>query len=491
MGCVELRHARELEVGRDMRQERRYRQHRVGGVAAGLVFAASTALAHGQNGKNPVPDAQVESNVLKALAAAPQLANQTISSNTVYGVVTLSGTVKDESTRTLAENVVSRTSGVQKVIDELTLPGEAPAAQQQPADAGAGQQQQGTLMSDGTMAPAGQGQDQGGVPQDQAAPVQRQAQGTNDPNYAQQQPQYGQQQQQQQPQYSGQQQPYPAQQPYGGQQQPYPAQQPYGNQQQPYSAQQPYGGQTQGGYGQNGYGQGGYGGQQQGYAGQPGAPGRPQYGAQIGGQPVTVSSGALLRIRINQGLDSKHTQPGTTFDATVLNDVVADGAVAIPRGADVQGVVTESEKAGALRGRGELVLKLTQVVLAGQVYPLASDVWSNLGGDKTGRTVSNSIGLGLLGAVIGGVAGGGGGAAIGAVAGGAAGAGTSAASGGGQAVVPPEAILTFHLAQPAALQTVSQAEMDRLGSGVGPVNGPIRRRPVPAYYGPGPYPYRY
>ena len=473
-----------------MRQERRYRRHRAGGVAAGLVFAASTALAHGQNGKSPVADAQVESNVLKALAAAPQLADQTISSNTVYGVVTLSGTVKDEPTRTMAETVVSRTAGVQKVVDELTLPGEAPAAQQQPADAGAGQGQ-GTLMSDGTMAPAGGSPDQGGVPQDQAAPVQRQAQSPNDPNYGQQQqqPQYN---GQQQPQYSGQQPPYPAQQPYGGQQQPYPAQQPYGGQQQPYPAQQPYGGQQQGGYGQQPPypAQGGYGGQQ-GYAGQPGAAGRPQYGAQIGGQPVTVPSGALLRIRINQGLDSKHTQPGTTFDATVLNDVVSDGAVAIPRGADIQGVVTESEKAGAFRGRGELVLKLTQVVLAGQTYPVVSDVWSNVGGDKTGRTVSNAVGLGLLGAVVGGVAGGGGGAAIGAVAGGAAGAGTSAASGGGQAVVPPEAILTFHLTQPASLQTVSQAEMDRLGSGVGPVNGPIRRRPVPAYYGPGPYPYRY
>lgn len=479
-----------------MRQHRGFRQRRLEAVAAGLVFAASTALAQGQNSRPTVPDAQVESNVLKALAGAPQLADQKITSNTVYGTVTLSGTVKDEPTRTLAETVVSRTAGVQKVIDELTLPGEA--GSQPLADAGTSGQpsQQGTLMSDGTMAAPGQNPDQDAPPQqDQAqqqpgyapdpnagnaAPVQRQPQSANDPNYAQGQQPYA---QGQQP-YAQGQQPYPAQQPtyagqpaYGGQQQPGNGQQPYPAQQQPYPAQQPYGAQQQPYPAQPGYGQ-------------PGYPARPQYGAQIGGQPVTVPTGALFRVRINQGLDSKHTQPGTPFDAVVLNDVVADGAVAIPRGAAVQGVVIESERAGALRGRGELVLKLTQVTLAGRQYPIASDTWSNVGGDKTGRTVSNSIGLGILGAVIGGAAGGGGGAAVGAVAGGAAGVGTSAASGGGQAVIPPEAILTFHLTQPAALETVSQAEMDRLGAGV-PTGGMVRRRPVPAYYGPGPYPYRY
>ncbi len=488
-----------------MRQGRTYRQHRVGGMAAGLVLAASAAMAQGQNGKTQVPDAQVESNVLKALAAAPQLADQKISSSAVYGTVTLSGTVKDEPTRSMAETVVSRTAGVQKVIDELTLPGEA-GAQQQPADAGATQQPQGTLMSDGTFAPAGQVGN--GAPQDQAqqdqaqqgspqagygadqgngngVQIQRQAQSPNNQNYPPQQPQDGGQQQQ----------PYPAQQqPYGGQQQPFNGQQPYGNQQQPYAGQQPYGGQPQGQYGQQQpySGQPAYG--QPGYGGQSGYPARPQYGAQIGGQPVTVPAGAMLRIRINQGLDSKHTQPGTTFSAVVLNDVVADGAVAIPRGAEIQGVVTESERAGALRGRGELVLNLTQVMLGGRSYPLTTDTWSNVGGDKTGRTVSNAIGLGVLGAIVGGVAGGGAGAAVGAGVGGAAGVGTSAASGGGQAVIPPEAILTFHLTQPAGLQTVSQTEMDRLGYGVGPA-GPIRRRPVPAGYGPGygpgSYPSRY
>ena len=94
------------------------------------------------------------------------------------------------------------------------------------------------------------------------------------------------------------------------------------------------------------------------------------------------------------------------------------------------------------------------------------------------------------------MAGGGRGAAIGAGVGGALGLGSAAASGGGQVYVPSEGLLTFHLAQPATVSTVSQAEMDRLAQGVpqGAQPQQLRRRYPTVYYGPGyyrPYPYPY
>ena len=460
-------------------------------VAAGAVVAVAmtAARAEAQSGaqRDSVPDAQVESNVLRALAGVPGLTNQKVNSVTVYGVVTLSGTVEDEPTRSAVETAVSRTAGVKKVIDELTIPGESGtgAGPSAASDAGAAPSNmpgdnpapgdggnRRVLLSDGTTAAEGS---QAGPPADgnqaPALPGQdeslgQQPLGTPDgvPNGEQQVPvqrPYGTQQ-------AGPGSPYPA-----GQQQPYgrpgqPGQQvPYGPGRAPYSG--PYPGQSQPPY----------------------QAGRPVYGAQIGGQPVTVPNGSMLRIRTSQGFNSKNTQPGTPFEGVVLNDVVADGAVAIPRGASVQGVVTESHRGGALKGRGELTLTLTGVNLAGRHYPLTTDVWSNYGADKTGRTVGNAIGLGALGAIIGAVAGGGPGAAVGAGLGGAAGVGTSAASGGGQAMVPAEAILTFHLTQPAPLETVSQAEMDRLGYGVAPARQMVRRAPPAGYgspYGPPPPP---
>jgi hypothetical protein len=73
---------------------------------------------------DPMPDSQVEENVLKALADAPDLTNQPMTTTTVYGVVTLSGSVESEALRTKAETIASRARGVQKVDDEMTLSGE-------------------------------------------------------------------------------------------------------------------------------------------------------------------------------------------------------------------------------------------------------------------------------------------------------------------------------------------------------------------------------
>jgi hypothetical protein len=181
----------------------------------------------------------------------------------------------------------------------------------------------------------------------------------------------------------------------------------------------------------------------------------------------------------------------------VLNNVIADGAIAIPRGASVQGVVSDVQGGTPFRGRGGLALQLTQVTLEGKVYPLATNEWDQAGADKTGQTVGNTVGLGALGAVLGAVAGGGPGALLGAGVGSAAGLGVSAAEGNGQAKTPAEAILTFRLTQQAALTTVSQAELDRLGAGLPPTNQPhFQQRygpppPPPYYYGPAYYPYPY
>jgi len=212
--------------------------------------------------------------------------------------------------------------------------------------------------------------------------------------------------------------------------------------------------------------------------------------------PVTVPSGALVRIRINQSLDSKYAKAGDVFNGVVINDVTAAGAIAIPRGATVDGKVVSATKAGALGGRGELQLQLTQVTMGGKTFPIVSDTWGHHGADKTTETVNRTVAGGAIGAIIGAVAGGGKGAAIGAGAGGALGLGSSAASPDGQEYVPAEGLLTFHLAQDAAVTTVSQAEMNRLAQGVpgAAQQGMQRRYPAgyyPGYYRPYPYPYPY
>ncbi len=451
-------------------------------VITSLALVSGVALAQEKSS----PDAQIESNVLRQLATAPELSTQNIQSSTIYGTVTLSGVVQTEDMRSKAENLAARADGVKKVVDQITLGDPSSTATDQQSLASSytpnTESPNCQLQSDGTCAPTG------------ATTAQANSQGNQQPAYSQQAPGYS----GSQPSYPPQQQStYNQQQGYGQQsypQQQYPQQAP--SSQQPVYSQQP-------GYAGSGA--------QPGY-GQPAPARRPMYnsgyapypeagngygaGNQPGGQIVTVAPGSLMQVRVNRGIDSNHIAPGTAFEGILVNDVVAGGVVAIPRGATVQGTVIDSHKAGALKGRGELALALNGLVLGGQVYPIASIPWDREGRDKTITTVNSALGLGVLGAIIGGVSGGGTGAAIGAAAGGAVGVAGSAASGGGRVIVPPESILTFHLAQPATVTTVSQQEMARLAYGAGPAPGmrPAPRRyysPYGPYNGPPPVPYRY
>ena len=253
----------------------------------------------------------------------------------------------------------------------------------------------------------------------------------------------------------------------------------------------------QGQYPQQGYPQqGGYGQypppQQQPY-GYGAQAGRPVWGGQVGGEVVMVPAETLVRVRVNQVVSSNHSVPGSTFDGIVVNDVVAGGFVAIPRGATVQGRVLDAKASGALSGRGELSIQLTQVTLAGKVYPIVTEAWAHNGGDKTIETINKTAGFGALGAIVGAVAGGGVGAAVGGGIGAAAGLGSSATSGRGQVIIPSEGVVAFHLSQPAQVQTVSEQEMARLAMGVAPGADPryLQRRPYyppVGYYSGGGYP---
>jgi hypothetical protein len=419
------------------------------------VAAAAVPNSFAQSAQK-LPDAQVESNVLRALAGATALSTQNIQSTTTYGVVTLTGTVQTEDLRSQAENLTARAMGVQKVVDRLQLGDPGPV---EPATA----TQSATQAAD-TAAPAGEGQDaaagqandaQGPPPgmvlqsdgSYAAPPPDEQAAGEQDGGGMSQQAnsQPGTQQSSQQGTQSGN---YP---PGAGVPPPVPA--PDGG----YSQRRPM------------------------Y--QPGQDAPVYEGGQVGGQLVTVPTGATLNVRINRGLRTDHTKPGTNFTGTVMQDVVAGGAIVIPRGAQIQGTVVDAKKAGVLKGRGELALEVNGLSLGGQQYGLASDVWTRTGPDKTKRTVNNAVVGGVIGALFGAAVGGGEGAAVGAGVGGGLGVANSAASNGNLAV-PPESLLTFHLAEPVQVTTVSQAEMQRLAYAAGPLRPRHPRR-----YNENGYPY--
>jgi hypothetical protein len=430
-------------------------------LIAVLIFAGASAPAQdaGQVQQNPAPsagqrtDGQIEMDVVQALDASEALKNDLITAATIQGEVTLSGIVSSEASKQLAESIVKKVPGVTRVNDRLKVGNPADAQNEQP----------GPEPGDDKMA---DNQPQYGP--DQSAPQGNYPQPATQPNQA---PQPGYPQQGQQPAYP------PPGYPQQGQQPAYP---PPGY---PQQGQQPA-------YPPPGYPQ------QPGYGYPPPPP--PPYGQRapyeppapkysIPNGPITVAQGTVLQLRTNDAVDNHRAQPGTNLDFTVIRDVTVNGWLAIPRGATIHGVVTESKNAGQLAGSPELALRLTELDLGGRSYPLDSDEFRVKGPSKTAHTVGNVAAGAVLGAIIGGAAGGGPGAAIGAVAGGTVGTAASAAMHGPAAWIPAEALVTFHLNAPVTVAPVSQLEAARLAAGLYPGGPNLYRRPYPypAYYAPG------
>jgi hypothetical protein len=214
--------------------------------------------------------------------------------------------------------------------------------------------------------------------------------------------------------------------------------------------------------------------------------------------PVTLASGLLIPIRTSEPLDSKKVKPGDYFQGTVAQSLYVGNVLAVPRGAQVTGRVVDVKKPGELKGGASITLQLTNLNLGGNSYALATDVYNTNSPGKGGYTAGNTVGAAALGAAIGAIAGGGPGAAIGAVAGTGVGLGASAATPGPRSVVPPEALLMFHLTSPATVQPVSYADASRIeasaypqqgrGYGPPPPYGAAYAPPPPGY---APYPYAY
>jgi hypothetical protein len=395
--------------------------------------------------QGPRADGQIEMDVVHALDASAALKNDLITAATIQGEVTLSGTVSSDASKQLAESIAAHVDGVTKVNDNLKVGN--PAADAQTSQPAPDPQE----MPDPDQSPAQQ--QMAGLPPPGPSPDQG-----PDPAAANQAPA-----------------PYPQQQPQGAypqQQGAYPPPPPQRPQyQNPQYSQYP-----------------------------PQYQQAPRYAPATG--PVTLPAGTLLQLRTSEPVDSKRAKDGEPVQFMVIQDVTADGVLAIPRGAVVHGVVAEHKNvgSGSMGGSSTLALTLTSLDLGGRSYPLESDQFKVKAPNKAGQTVGSALTGGVIGTIIGCAVGRGAGCAIGAGAGVAGGTAIGAAEPGYRAWIPAEALVSFHLAAPITVAPVGPQEAARLAQGLYP-GGPAlyRRAPYgspyygygygPAYYGGYPAPY--
>ena len=127
---------------------------------------------------------------------------------------------------------------------------------------------------------------------------------------------------------------------------------------------------------------------------------------------------------------------------------MVDGNVVVPAGADVTAKLVNDKESGKLQGRTVLTLDLQSITINGRTVDLATEEISQASESRTKRTGMVVGGLTALGAIIGGIAGGGKGAAVGAVSGAGAGTAAQVMTKGQRVFIPSETRLTFTLQQP-------------------------------------------
>jgi type IV secretion system protein VirB10 len=78
---------------------------------------------------------------------------------------------------------------------------------------------------------------------------------------------------------------------------------------------------------------------------------------------IEVPTGTHIPLVLHNGISTRSAKPGDPVYFETLFPVMVDGRVAIPAGTYISGEVTESKRPGRVKGRAELMVKLTTMIL--------------------------------------------------------------------------------------------------------------------------------
>lgn len=165
----------------------------------------------------------------------------------------------------------------------------------------------------------------------------------------------------------------------------------------------------------------------------------------------TIPTGSKVSIRMIDSINSETNKIGDTFVAVLDEALYQGGVEVVPRGADVRGRIANLNEAGRLAGSAQLGLELTQIVVNGIPYSLATSEYSEKADGRGGQTAKRVGGGAAVGAIVGAIAGGKKGAAIGAGVGGGAATAVQVMTKGEKLNIPSETKLEFTLRAPLVI----------------------------------------
>ena len=130
------------------------------------------------------------------------------------------------------------------------------------------------------------------------------------------------------------------------------------------------------------------------------APSAPKPGA-----TVEVPSGTSLPLVLHNGISTHSAKVGDPVYFETLFPIMIEGRVAIPAGSYVSGEVTETKRAGRVKGRAELMIKLNTLILTNgylvnlNAVPRSAGTGGHERVDNEGKVIGDSDKAGDVGTV--------------------------------------------------------------------------------------------
>jgi hypothetical protein len=163
---------------------------------------------------------------------------------------------------------------------------------------------------------------------------------------------------------------------------------------------------------------------------------------------VRIPEGAVVSVRTIDTIDSSVNRTGQTFRGSLDAPIAVNDKMVVPKDSSVTLKLVSADSAGHISGRSELTVSLDSFTFQGKKYLVSTSDVQQKGASRGKKSAAVIGGGAVLGAIIGGLAGGGKGAAIGAAAGGGAGTAVQAVTKGEQVKIPAETKLDFTLHAP-------------------------------------------
>lgn len=168
---------------------------------------------------------------------------------------------------------------------------------------------------------------------------------------------------------------------------------------------------------------------------------------------ASIATGTEFDVRLQTSLSSGTARVEQRFEATTVLDYSVNGTVVVPAGSLMRGFVSSVRPAGRVDRRGSLTLSFDELRIENRSYGLRASVTEAIDG-QMGDDVRR-IGAGAaVGAILGGIFGGGRGALLGVLVGG---GGTIAATEGSDVDLPLGTILRVRLDQRVELVAPAEA----------------------------------